>query len=54
MTLKKQSAQITSQTQQERENFQREKNNLLIMLQKVQAKKSLHAMNVNFIYLMLL
>lgn len=35
MTLKKQSSQITLQAQQERENFQREKNNLLIMLQKV-------------------
>lgn len=35
MTLKKQSSQITLQAQQERENFQREKNNLLVMLQKV-------------------
>ncbi|KAG7485119.1 hypothetical protein JOB18_003370 [Solea senegalensis] len=38
MTLKKQSSQITSQTQQERENFQREKNNLLVMLQKERDK----------------
>lgn len=37
MTLKKQSSQITLQAQQERENFQREKNNLLVMLQKVSA-----------------
>lgn len=37
MTLKKQSSQITLQAQQERENFQREKNNLLVMLQKVRA-----------------
>lgn len=34
-TLKKQSSQIALQAQQDRENFQREKNNLLIMLQKV-------------------
>lgn len=33
-TLKKQSSQIALQAQQERENFQREKNNLLVMLQK--------------------
>lgn len=33
-TLKKQSSQIALQAQQERENFQREKNNLLLMLQK--------------------
>lgn len=33
--LKKQSSQIALQAQQERENFQREKNNLLVMLQKV-------------------
>ncbi|XP_051258282.1 pleckstrin homology-like domain family B member 2 isoform X2 [Dicentrarchus labrax] len=38
MTLKKQSTQITLQAQQERENFQREKNNLLIMLQKEREK----------------
>ncbi|XP_068451871.1 pleckstrin homology-like domain family B member 2 [Clinocottus analis] len=38
MTLKKQSSQITLQTQQERENFQREKNNLLVMLQKEREK----------------
>ncbi|XP_068186482.1 pleckstrin homology-like domain family B member 2 [Antennarius striatus] len=38
MTLKKQSSQITLQAQQERENFQREKNNLLIMLQKEREK----------------
>uniref|UniRef100_A0A3Q3CCA2 Pleckstrin homology-like domain, family B, member 2a n=1 Tax=Haplochromis burtoni TaxID=8153 RepID=A0A3Q3CCA2_HAPBU len=31
MTLKKQSSQITLQAQQERENFQREKNNLLVI-----------------------
>ncbi|KAF1378619.1 hypothetical protein PFLUV_G00192420 [Perca fluviatilis] len=37
-TLKKQSSQITLQAQQERENFQREKNNLLIMLQKEREK----------------
>lgn len=37
MTLKKQSSQITLQAQQERESFQREKNNLLVMLQKVRA-----------------
>lgn len=36
-TLKKQSSQIALQAQQERENFQREKNNLLVMLQKVGA-----------------
>uniref|UniRef100_A0A8C7Y072 Pleckstrin homology-like domain, family B, member 2a n=1 Tax=Oryzias sinensis TaxID=183150 RepID=A0A8C7Y072_9TELE len=35
LTLKKQSSQITLQAQHERENFHREKNNLLIMLQKV-------------------
>ncbi|XP_024121704.1 pleckstrin homology-like domain family B member 2 isoform X2 [Oryzias melastigma] len=40
MTLKKQSSQITLQAQQERENFQREKNNLLIMLQKEREKLS--------------
>uniref|UniRef100_A0A8C5EEN6 Pleckstrin homology-like domain family B member 2 n=1 Tax=Gouania willdenowi TaxID=441366 RepID=A0A8C5EEN6_GOUWI len=34
-TLKKQSSQISLQAQQERENFQREKSNLLVMLQKV-------------------
>ncbi|XP_047464044.1 pleckstrin homology-like domain family B member 2 isoform X2 [Mugil cephalus] len=38
MTLKKQSSQITLQAQQERENFQKEKNNLLIMLQKEREK----------------
>ncbi|KAL6098574.1 phldb2 [Pungitius sinensis] len=38
MALKKQSSQIASQTQQERENFQREKNNLLVMLQKEREK----------------
>ncbi|XP_035999055.1 pleckstrin homology-like domain family B member 2 isoform X2 [Fundulus heteroclitus] len=38
MTLKKQSSQITSQAQQEKENFQREKNNLLVMLQKERDK----------------
>ncbi|XP_029304031.1 LOW QUALITY PROTEIN: pleckstrin homology-like domain family B member 2 [Cottoperca gobio] len=38
MTLKKQSSQITLQAQQEREHFQREKNNLLIMLQKEREK----------------
>ncbi|XP_041864956.1 pleckstrin homology-like domain family B member 2 isoform X2 [Melanotaenia boesemani] len=38
MTLNKQSSQITLQAQQERENFQREKNNLLIMLQKERDK----------------
>ncbi|XP_032389936.1 pleckstrin homology-like domain family B member 2 isoform X1 [Etheostoma spectabile] len=38
MTLKKQTSQITLQAQQERENFQREKNNLLIMLQKEREK----------------
>ncbi|KAF7670283.1 hypothetical protein LDENG_00299780 [Lucifuga dentata] len=38
MTLKKQSTQITLQTQQERENFQKEKNNLLLMLQKEKEK----------------
>ncbi|XP_069002573.1 pleckstrin homology-like domain family B member 2 isoform X2 [Embiotoca jacksoni] len=38
MTLKKQSSQINLQAQQERENFQREKNNLLIMLQKEREK----------------
>ncbi|XP_051902706.1 pleckstrin homology-like domain family B member 2 isoform X2 [Hippocampus zosterae] len=37
-TLKKQSSQITLQSQQEREDFQREKNNLLIMLQKERDK----------------
>ncbi|KAM4545963.1 pleckstrin homology-like domain family B member 2 isoform 4-T4 [Odontesthes bonariensis] len=37
-TLKKQSSQIALQAQQERENFQREKNNLLIMLQKEREK----------------
>lgn len=40
MTLKKQASQITLQSQQERENFQREKNNLLIMLQKEREKLS--------------
>ncbi|XP_074529130.1 pleckstrin homology-like domain family B member 2 isoform X2 [Halichoeres trimaculatus] len=38
VTLKKQSSQITLQAQQERENFQREKNNLLVMLQKEREK----------------
>ncbi|XP_030010923.1 pleckstrin homology-like domain family B member 2 isoform X2 [Sphaeramia orbicularis] len=38
MTLKKQSTQISLQAQQERENFQKEKNNLLIMLQKEKEK----------------
>ncbi|XP_029925648.1 pleckstrin homology-like domain family B member 2 isoform X2 [Myripristis murdjan] len=38
MTLKKQSTQITLQAQQERENFQKEKNNLLLMLQKEKEK----------------
>ncbi|XP_033505789.1 pleckstrin homology-like domain family B member 2 isoform X4 [Epinephelus lanceolatus] len=38
MTLKKQSSQITLQAQHERENFQREKNNLLVMLQKEREK----------------
>ncbi|KAK5619946.1 hypothetical protein CRENBAI_004840 [Crenichthys baileyi] len=38
MTLKKQSSQITLQAQQEKENFQREKNNLLVMLQKERDK----------------
>ncbi|KAM3869463.1 pleckstrin homology-like domain family B member 2 [Diretmus argenteus] len=38
MTLKKQSTQITLQAQQERENFLKEKNNLLIMLQKEKDK----------------
>ncbi|KAM6907471.1 pleckstrin homology-like domain family B member 2 [Xenentodon cancila] len=38
MILKKQSSQITLQAQQERENFQREKDNLLIMLQKEREK----------------
>ncbi|XP_059208436.1 LOW QUALITY PROTEIN: pleckstrin homology-like domain family B member 2 [Centropristis striata] len=38
LTLKKQSSQITLQAQQERENFQREKNNLLVMLQKEREK----------------
>lgn len=38
LTLKKQSSQITVQAQQERESFQREKNNLLIMLQKEREK----------------
>ncbi|XP_060941837.1 pleckstrin homology-like domain family B member 2 [Limanda limanda] len=38
MTLKKQSSQITLQAQQERENFQREKNTLLVMLQKERDK----------------
>nr|XP_061801479.1 pleckstrin homology-like domain family B member 2 [Nerophis lumbriciformis] len=37
-TLKKQSSQITLQSQQEREDFEREKNNLLIMLQKERDK----------------
>ncbi|XP_003971330.2 pleckstrin homology-like domain family B member 2 [Takifugu rubripes] len=37
-TLKKQSSQIALQAQQERENFQREKNNLLVMLQKEREK----------------
>ncbi|XP_061607534.1 pleckstrin homology-like domain family B member 2 isoform X7 [Phyllopteryx taeniolatus] len=36
--LRKQSSQITLQSQQEREDFQREKNNLLIMLQKERDK----------------
>ncbi|XP_034055273.1 pleckstrin homology-like domain family B member 2 isoform X1 [Gymnodraco acuticeps] len=38
MTLKKQSSQITLQAQQEREHFHREKNNLIIMLQKEREK----------------
>ncbi|XP_029375808.1 pleckstrin homology-like domain family B member 2 [Echeneis naucrates] len=38
ITLKKQSSQIALQAQQERDNFQREKNNLLIMLQKEREK----------------
>ncbi|XP_061595552.1 pleckstrin homology-like domain family B member 2 [Cololabis saira] len=38
VALKKQSSQITLQAQQERENFQKEKDNLLIMLQKERAK----------------
>ncbi|XP_034034364.1 pleckstrin homology-like domain family B member 2 [Thalassophryne amazonica] len=38
MTLKKQSTQITLQAQQDRENFQKEKNNLLIMLEKEKEK----------------
>ncbi|KAF3706485.1 Pleckstrin -like proteiny-like domain family B member 2 [Channa argus] len=38
MTLKKQSTQITLQAQQERENFRREKSNLLVMLQKEREK----------------
>ncbi|KAM9333357.1 pleckstrin homology-like domain family B member 2 [Pholidichthys leucotaenia] len=38
MTLKKQSSQITLQAQQERESFQREKDNLLMMLQKEREK----------------
>ncbi|KAK7926096.1 hypothetical protein WMY93_008406 [Mugilogobius chulae] len=38
MTLKKQSTQITLQAQQERDNFQKEKNNLLVMLQKEKEK----------------
>nr|XP_040036230.1 pleckstrin homology-like domain family B member 2 isoform X2 [Gasterosteus aculeatus aculeatus] len=38
MALKKQSSQITLQAQQERDNFQREKNNLLVMLQKEREK----------------
>ncbi|XP_053702977.1 pleckstrin homology-like domain family B member 2 [Synchiropus splendidus] len=37
-TLKKQSSQIALQAQQEKENFQREKNNLLVMLQKEREK----------------
>ncbi|XP_028322363.1 pleckstrin homology-like domain family B member 2 isoform X2 [Gouania willdenowi] len=37
-TLKKQSSQISLQAQQERENFQREKSNLLVMLQKEREK----------------
>ncbi|XP_077361061.1 pleckstrin homology-like domain family B member 2 isoform X3 [Festucalex cinctus] len=37
-TLKKQSSQITLQSEQEREDFQREKNNLLVMLQKERDK----------------
>ncbi|XP_077449272.1 pleckstrin homology-like domain family B member 2 isoform X3 [Stigmatopora argus] len=37
-TLKKQSSQMTLQSQQEREDFEREKNNLLIMLQKERDK----------------
>lgn len=50
MTLKKQASQITLQSQQERENFQREKNNLLIMLQKVRRWLILrtHSENVSF------
>ncbi|XP_062289175.1 pleckstrin homology-like domain family B member 2 [Scomber scombrus] len=38
MTLKKQASQITLQSQQEREHFQKEKNNLLVMLQKEREK----------------
>ncbi|XP_034746174.1 pleckstrin homology-like domain family B member 2 isoform X6 [Etheostoma cragini] len=38
MTLKKQTSQIALQAQQERENFQREKNNFLVMLQKEREK----------------
>ncbi|XP_076025062.1 pleckstrin homology-like domain family B member 2 [Genypterus blacodes] len=38
MTLKKQSTQISLQAQQEREHFQKEKNTLLLMLQKEKEK----------------
>lgn len=38
VTLKKQASQITLQAQQEKENFQREKNNLLVLLQKERDK----------------
>lgn len=51
MTLKKQSSQITLQAQQEREHFHREKNNLIIMLQKVRTLlitmiKYMHSLNL--------
>lgn len=45
-TLKKQSSQIALQTQQERENFQREKNNLLVMLQKARTFFALVPVNI--------
>ena len=38
MTLKKQSTQISLQAQQERQNFQKEKENLLLMLHKVRTR----------------
>ena len=41
MTLKKQSTQISLQAQQERQNFQKEKENLLLMLHKVGTPPSL-------------